>query len=161
MVDRTACAWLIRRFIDPSARFRFVSGGGYRPGRGEIRFDMAGAEFTHDGERCTFEVLLERFRLRDSALRSIAEIVHDLDLEDSRFGRPETAGVGRMILGLALSTADDTVRLKQGAALLDGLYQSFRKSGHRLGPLPGKPGGTSAGAPNRISSRKGVGRSAP
>jgi hypothetical protein len=127
MVDRIASAWLIRRFIDPSARLKFVSGHGYRPRPGEFRFDMANAEFTHEGERCTFEVLLERFRLRDSALRCVGEIVHDLDLEDERYQRPETSGLGRMIVGIALGTPDDTARITRGTTVLDGLYQSFRR----------------------------------
>jgi hypothetical protein len=129
MVDRMASAWLIRRFIDPGARFKFVTGRGYRPGRSEIRFDMAGAEFTHADGRCTFEVLLDRFRLRDSALRPIGEMVHDLDLADQRYGRPETSGLGRMVTGIALSTPDDGARLQQGAMVFDGLYESFRKPG--------------------------------
>jgi len=126
-VDRIACAWLIRRFIDPGARFRFVTGRARKPVRGEVRFDMPGAEFTHVGDACTFEVLLDRFRLRDSSLRCIAELVHDLDLEDGRFGRPETAGLGRMIVGIALSTLDDATRIAQGSTVFDGLYASFRR----------------------------------
>jgi hypothetical protein len=127
MVDRITSAWLIRRFIDPSARFKFVTGRGYRHGAGEIRFDMAGAEFTHKADHCTFEVLLERFQLRDSALRPIAEIVHDLDLEDEKYGRPEAAGVGRLIVGLAIAKQSDEVRLAQGASVCDNLYESFRR----------------------------------
>jgi hypothetical protein len=127
MVDRVASAWLIRRFIDRDARFRFVTGRAPKPARGEPRFDMAGAEFTHVGDRCTFEVLLERFSLRDSALRAIAEMVHDLDFEDARFKRPETSGLGRMIVGMALATTDDTERLLRGASMFDGLYESFKK----------------------------------
>ncbi len=127
MVDRIASAWLIRRFIDPAARFKFVAGRGYRPGRGEIRFDMSGAEFTHEGGRCSFEVLVERFGLTEPALRPIAEIVHDLDLEDARYGREETAGIGRMIVGLALASDRDEVRIAQGKAVFDTLYQSFRR----------------------------------
>jgi hypothetical protein len=130
MVDRIASAWLVRRFLDDKARFKFVPGRGYRPGASEIRFDMAGAEFTHEGGRCTFEVLVERFRLRDSALKPIAEIVHDLDLEDGRYARAETAGVGRMIVGLAIAEKSDEARLAQGAALLDSLYESFRRRIH-------------------------------
>ena len=125
MVDRIASSWLIRKFIDPSARFRFVAARGYKPARGELRFDMAGAEFTHEGDRCTFEVLLERFAIRDSALRCVAEIVHDLDLEDAKYARPEAAGVGRMIVGLALANAKDEARVIQGGAFFDNLYASF------------------------------------
>ncbi len=127
MVDRIASAWLIRRFIDPSAVFKFVDARGYRIGRGEIPFDMAGAEFTHKNGNCTFEVLVECFRLRDSGLRPIAEIVHDLDLENGKYGRPEAAGVDRMILGLAIAKQSDPVRLAQGGAMFENLYESFRK----------------------------------
>jgi hypothetical protein len=128
MVDRIASAWLIRRFIDSQARFRFAPGHGYKPRPQEIRFDMAEAEFTHEGGRCTFEVLLERFQLRDSALTALSEMVHDLDLEDARYSRPETSGLGRMIVGIALASSDDVVRLAQGATVLEGLYQSFRST---------------------------------
>src|SRR5262249_7958737 len=97
-----------------------------RPRRGEICFARAGAEFTHEGGRCTFETLVERFQLRDSALTALGEMVHDLDLEDARFRRPETSGLGRMIVGIALASPGDEVRLTQGATVLGGLYQSFR-----------------------------------
>jgi len=127
MVDRIASAWLIRRFIDPRSRFKFVPARGYRARDGEIRFDMAGAEFTHEDGRCTFEVLMERFHLRDSGLKPIAEIVHDLDLKDDRFKRPEAAGVDRMIVGLAVARHDDETRLVQGATLFENLYESFRR----------------------------------
>jgi hypothetical protein len=88
---------------------------------------MAGAEFTHQGGRCTFEVLIERFHLRDSALQPIAEIVHDLDLEDGKYHRPEAAGVDRMIVGLAIARQNDESRLAQGATLFENLYESFRR----------------------------------
>lgn len=127
MVDRIASAWLIRRFVDPKAEFKFVSARGYKPNPGEIRFDMTGAEFTHQGDHCTFEVLVERFRLRDSALKPLAEIVHDLDLADSKYGRPEAAGVERMIVGLAIAEKRDETRLVQGAAVFENLYESFRR----------------------------------
>src|SRR5262249_15070520 len=84
-VDRMASAWLIRRFIDPAARFKFVSARGYEPEKGELRFDMFEAEFTHEGDRCTFEVLLQRLKLTDAALRPIGEIFEYIDLNDSQF----------------------------------------------------------------------------
>jgi len=127
MVDRIASAWLIRRFVDLKAEFKFVSGRGYKPRAGELRFDMAGAEFTHVDDHCTFETLVERFRLRDSALRPLAEIVHELDLEDGKYSRPEAAGVGRMIVGLAIAKQSDETRLAQGAMVFDNLYESFRR----------------------------------
>src|SRR5262245_19715119 len=88
-IDRIASACLIRRFIDPEARFKFVSGEGYRPKEGELRFDMFEAEFTHEGDKCTFEVLLDRCGLKDAALRAIAEIIHDIDLKDGKFRSEE------------------------------------------------------------------------
>lgn len=140
MVDRIASAWLIRRFIDPAARFRFVGVRGYRHVRGELRFDMAGAEFTHSEDRCTFEVLVERFRLHEPGLPPIAQIVHDLDLKDGRFGRPEAAGLDRLIVGIALTSSNDEARLVQGAALFDSLYESFRKHEKRdLTPRVARP----------------------
>ncbi len=125
-VDRIASAWLIRRFIDPAATFRFVAARRFRPEAGEVRFDMFDGEYTHEGDRCTFEVLLERFDLtRDRALRAIADIVHDIDLKDDQYRRPETAGVARLLDALVASTADDAARLERGAQLFGDLYDSF------------------------------------
>ena len=124
-VDRIASAWLIRRFIDPGARFKFVPGTGYRPQVGELRFDMFEGEFTHLGDRCTFEVMLGHAGLADPALRAIGEIIHDIDLKDDKYGRVETAGVRSLIAGIAASSADDEHRLARGSALLDDLYSSF------------------------------------
>ena len=135
-VDRIASAWLIRRFIDPEARFRFVPGNGYHPQPGEIRFDMFEAEFTHEGNCCTFEVLSKRFALDDPALRLIAEIIHDIDLKDSKFGREEVPGITSLISGIALAHKKDEIRLQRGAALLDDLYAYFRRQGDGSAPRP-------------------------
>ena len=121
-VDRMASAWLIRKFIDPQARFKFVPAKGYEPQGGEVRFDMFEAEFTHEGDLCTFEVLLERFGLAEPALGSIAEIVHDVDVKDAKYGREEAPGVGQVVAGIAAAHADDEARLERGAALFDDLY---------------------------------------
>jgi hypothetical protein len=121
-VDRMASAWLIRRFIDPDARFKFVPAKGYRPAEGELRFDMFEAEFTHEGELCTFEVLVQRFGLRDPALRAIAEIVHDIDVKDAKYGREEAPGIGQVVAGIAAAHPEDEARLARGAALFDDLY---------------------------------------
>jgi len=125
-VDRIASAWLIRRFIDPEARFAFVASTRHRPRPGEVRFDMFEAEYTHEADRCTFEVLLERFGLRDAALGAIAEVVHDIDLKDEKYGRAETPGVAAVLEGIAATTRDDHARLERGAALFDGLYAALR-----------------------------------
>jgi hypothetical protein len=124
-IDRIASAWLIRRFIDQGASFKFVPSSGYQPEPGELRFDMFEGEFTHRGDRCTFEVLLGHAALSDPALGAIGEIVHDIDLKDDKYGRAETAGVKSLIAGIATPGADDEQRLARGAVLLDGLYDSF------------------------------------
>jgi len=126
-VDRMASAWLIRRFIDPNARFKFVPAKGYQPQPGEIRFDMYEAEFTHEGDRCTFEVLIERVGLSDPGLRPIAEIVHDIDLRDAKFAREETPGIERLIAGIAMAHKDDETRLSRGTAVFDDLYEYFSR----------------------------------
>ncbi|HKY59895.1 MAG TPA: chromate resistance protein ChrB domain-containing protein [Gemmatimonadota bacterium] len=126
-VDRTASAWLVRRFIDPDAHFKFVEPSGYRPEEGELRFDMFDGEFTHEGERCTFETLLERFGLAgDPGLAAIAEIVHDLDLKEKRYDRAEAPGVASILAGIARRHQDDVARIERGAALFDDLYENFR-----------------------------------
>ena len=86
-VDRIASAWLIKRFIDREAKLKFVPPKGYSPADGEIRFDMFEAEYTHEGDHCTFEVLARRFEVSDPAVTAIAEVVHDIDVRDGKFGR--------------------------------------------------------------------------
>ncbi len=124
-VDRIASAWLIRRFIDEGARFKFVAGKGYVPEPGELRFDMFEGEFTHQGDRCTFEVLIAHTGLADPALAAIGEIIHDIDLKDDKYGREEAAGIRTLIAGIASSHNDDEQRLTRGAAVLDDLYRYF------------------------------------
>ena len=126
-VDRMASAWLIKRFLDPEARFKFVTARGYQPEKGELRFDMFEAEFTHEGDRCTFEVLLRRLKLTDAALRPISEIIHDIDLKDGKFGRPETPGIERLITGICTAHKDDEMRLARASAMFDDLHGSFSR----------------------------------
>ena len=130
-IDRIACAWLIRRFIDKQPTFKFVSARGYAPAPREIRFDMFDAEFTHDGELCSFEVMLRAFDLKDPALRALGEVIHDVDLKDSKFGRDETPGVDHLITGIAWLHGEDEARLEHGGAVFDALHNYFlrRKSG--------------------------------
>jgi hypothetical protein len=125
-VDRIASAWLIRRFIDARAEFRFVAGKTYRPAKGEVRFDMYEAEYTHEADRCTFEIILLRAGLRDRALRAVGEIVHDIDCKDGKFEREEASGVAAMLRGLVRTYSDDATRLERGGALFDQLYASLR-----------------------------------
>ena len=130
-MDRIASGWLIRRFIDPDANFRFVAEEGYEPERGELRFDMYEGEFTHEGERCTFETLLVRFGLSGPGLSEIGEVVHDLDFKDEKFGRPEAAGIAGLIDGLGAAHPDDEARLQAAMPIMDALLAGFRKAGDR------------------------------
>lgn len=124
-VDRIACAWLIRRFIDPEAQFKFVDGRSYAPAVNELRFDMVDAEFTHETDRCSFETLLLRAGLvDDDALVAIGEIIHDLDIGDAKFNRPETSGLGAMLSGVCASTDDDLQRISQASEAL-GQFHAF------------------------------------
>ena len=127
-VDRIASAWLIRRFIDSKATFKFVPSRGYAPRAGELRFDMFKAEYTHEGDRCTFQTLLGRFGIRDRALTALGEIVHDIDCKDERFGRPETRGVATLVRGIVENNARDADRVTRGEAVFDDLYASLRKA---------------------------------
>ena len=125
-VDRMACAWLIRRFIDPDAHFKFVDSRHYDPVLGELRFDMVDAEFTHEGDRCSFETLLLRANLTDDpALVAIGEIIHELDIGDGKFARPETAGVGAMLSGVCASTDDDLQRIAMASDALNQFHAFF------------------------------------
>ncbi|HKD11486.1 MAG TPA: chromate resistance protein ChrB domain-containing protein [Thermoanaerobaculia bacterium] len=132
-IDRIASAWLIRRFLDPKARFRFIDPKEPRR-KNEIRFDMVGGDYTHEGDRCTFETLLGLIDSRDRALAQIGEIVHDIDLKDDKFDRSEAAGVDRLITGILLSNPTDERRIEHGRAIFDELYESFRQRN----PIPTK-----------------------
>ncbi|HET6922414.1 MAG TPA: chromate resistance protein ChrB domain-containing protein [Anaeromyxobacteraceae bacterium] len=133
-VDRMASAWLIRRFIDPGATFKFVPAKGTLPGKGELRFDMFEAEFTHEGDLCTFEVLLRRFGLADPALRQLAEVVHDVDVKDGKYGREEAPGLAQLVAGIAAAHASDEDRLARGSALFDDLHAGYRAAPRRRDP---------------------------
>jgi hypothetical protein len=133
-VDRIASAWAIRRFVDPQATFAFASPP--EKVKGAIPFDYPGVEFGHQGEDCTFEILLKRFGLKDRALHILAEIVHDADLKDAKFGRDEAKGVDVLIKGLAATIADDQLLLAEGLRLFDALYAGCGKHerSRRTGP---------------------------
>jgi hypothetical protein len=134
-VDRMASAWLIRRFVDPGARFGFVADREAAV-RDAVPFDMFGVEFTHRGEHCTFETLCASFGIRDAAVNRIAGIVHDLDLKDRRFGAPEAPAVGTVIDGLQRSFDGDERLLEEGIVLFEALYRAFAHQGRRVGPRP-------------------------
>lgn len=124
-VDRIASAWLIRRFIDPAARFRFIDPHSEEPRGGDLTFDMVNADFTHEEDRCTFETLVRLHRPKDAALQRIAEVVHDIDIKDGKFGRPEAKGIDQVLQGLLIASPTDESRLERGFTLFDDLLQSF------------------------------------
>jgi hypothetical protein len=126
-VDRIASAWLIKRFIDSEAKLKFVPPKGYSPLDGELRFDMFEAEYTHEGDCCTFEVLARWFQIGDAAVLAIAEVIHDIDVHDGKFGRPETPGIERLVNGIALTQPDDEARIALGSQLFDALYEAWRR----------------------------------
>ena len=129
-VDRMASAWLIRRFIDPAATFVFAPAGADLGDA--VRFDMYEGDFTHEGDLCTFEVLLRRFSLsRERALRAIAEMVHDLDVKDDRYQRPETPGLAAMLEGIIARHPEDLQRITESLVVFDSLYQHFKGKARR------------------------------
>lgn len=143
-VDRMSSAWLIRRFIDPQARFGFAADRQALPD-GSIPFDMFGVAFSHHGHHCTFETLCSVFGIRNEAVRRVGAIVHDLDLKDERFGASEAPTVAAMIDGLQLANGDDDRLLAEGMTLFESLYRSFEQSTRLAGPrplarLPKRPG---------------------
>jgi hypothetical protein len=126
-VDRIASAWLIRRFIDPDARFEFVRGHDHPAAPGQLRFDMFEGDFTHEGDLCTFEVLLRRFGLEEPALARLGQLVHDIDLKDGKFQHAETPGIDHLIAGIAMRHKDDEARIRDGGAAFEALYEFYRR----------------------------------
>lgn len=124
-IDRVACAWLIRGFIDPKAILKFAANAGSIAGG--IPFDYAHGEFSHHGEDCTFETLVARFGIADKALRTIGEMVHDADLEDEKFQRRECIGLDRILKGWAKRGMPDEEILLRGGNCFDGLYAFLRR----------------------------------
>ncbi|MGE5751550.1 MAG: chromate resistance protein ChrB domain-containing protein, partial [Nitrospirota bacterium] len=124
-VDRMASAWLIKRFIDPKASFSFIDERDVASlDNPMVGFDVRGAAFTHVGELCTFEVLIKSFGIKDKVVKKIAEIVHDLDVKDDKYGKPEAAGVEDILAGIRKTAKNDADGLERGMAAFEMLYQS-------------------------------------
>lgn len=127
-IDRIACAWLIRRFIAPDAKFAF-----FDPDRtlraGQVPFDMPDVEFGHHASDCTFETLMRRFNIADAGVLSLSRVVHDLDLKEARHGMPECAAVSRLVDGLRATYEKDADLLEHGIVLIEALYRSFAAEG--------------------------------
>lgn len=127
-VDRMSSAWLIRRFVDPHARFGFAPDLEHLPSAEAVPFDMFGVEFSHQADGCTFETLCRVFGIQDQAVGRIAAVVHDLDLKDGRFGAPEAGAIGALIDGLQLATAEDDLLLERGITMFESLYLAFTQA---------------------------------
>lgn len=125
-MDRTACIWLIRRHIDPGAEFHFFRDAVEAPQEAEL-FDVAGVRLSHRGDDCSFETFLQEYGLDDPVLSEISEIVHDADLMDDRYGRPESEGLDAVIRGMQLSLPDDEALSRHTDAIFDGLYEYLRR----------------------------------
>ena len=124
-IDRAGSAWLIRRFIDPKVVFIFDMDLASHPDA--LPFDMAETGFSHRGEDCTFETLVKTFGIKEPAVRQIAEMVHDADLEDGKFKRCECIGINNVLSGWAKSSMTDAELLTKGMDCFEGLYRSLRK----------------------------------
>ncbi len=125
-IDRAACAWLIRRFVDPDAAFLFVADHADVP-EDATPFDMRGVELSHHGSDCTFETILRRHDLSDPVLWRLAQIVHEADIDDALYDAPEAAGLDVALRGLSLVGADEQT-LAVSAVVFDGLYEFYRRS---------------------------------
>jgi len=132
-IDRAACAWLVRRFVDPDAEFVFVSDPADVPADA-TPFDLRGVELGHHGSRCSFETILLRYDLTDPVLSRIGQIVHEADLDDGRFDAPEAPGLDVILRGLSM-IGDDEATLAVSGPVFDGLYEYFRRS-YLLGREP-------------------------
>lgn len=126
-IDRAACAWLIHRFVDPSAEFTFVTDPAEVPSDA-TPFDMRGAELGHHHGNCSFETILRRYDLTaDAALSRIAEIIHEADLDDERFDAPEAPGLDVVLRGLSM-IGDDEHTMTVTGPVFDGLYEYYRRA---------------------------------
>ncbi|MDT7698204.1 MAG: hypothetical protein QOJ30_529 [Pseudonocardiales bacterium] len=125
-IDRAACAWLLRRFVDTEAEFVFI-GDPVEVPDGATPFDMRGVALGHQGPDCTFETILRRYDLDDPVLWKLAEAVHEADLEDDRFDAPEAPGLDAILRGLSM-TLDDSAVLAVSGPMFDGLYEYFRRA---------------------------------
>jgi hypothetical protein len=147
-IDRLASAWLIRHFIDPASRFGFFAERDGAP-RDAVTFDTYGGTFTHEGEDCTFEVLVRRFGIDDPALRPLAEVIHDADLKDDKFGRLEHVGLDAIIRGLVETIPDDQALAIAAFPIFAALRASLASSPEPERPSPTKARRGKAGRPTR------------
>ncbi|HWY39936.1 MAG TPA: chromate resistance protein ChrB domain-containing protein [Chthoniobacterales bacterium] len=119
-IDRVGSAWLIRKFIDPGAKFIFAKAPSAN--RRAVSFDMLDGDFTHRDDDCTFETLLKGFTIRDKTVHKIGQMIHDADLDDEKFERIECVGVDRVLKGWGKEGLSDQEILRRGWQCFDALY---------------------------------------
>ena len=125
-IDRAACAWLIRRFIDQDAEFVFVADADAIP-PGATGFDIGGVDLSHHASDCSFETILRRYDLDDPVLWRVAMIVHEADLGDERYDAPEAPGFDVALRGLSMILSDAETLALTGP-LFDGVYEYHRRA---------------------------------
>jgi len=124
-VDRMACAWLIKKFIDKDAKFQFIDETEIKNiPQNAVVFDIRGAEFTHVKDLCTFEVMVKSFAIKDNAVKKIAEIVHEIDINDGKYNNPEVSGIEDILSGIKKTVKDDLQILEKGAGIFELIYQT-------------------------------------
>ncbi|MDP3297030.1 MAG: chromate resistance protein [Thermodesulfovibrionia bacterium] len=124
-VDRMASAWLVKKFIDIKAVFKFIDEKDLGTlDKDSVAFDIRRGEFTHSGDMCTFEVLIKAFGLKDKALKKIAEVVHELDIKDDKYKNPEAKGIEDILMGIRKTAKDDAEILEKGMVVFEMLYAS-------------------------------------
>lgn len=128
-IDRTACAWVLRRFVDADATFAFAADAESARALGGTPFDMRGVELGHHEGRCSFETILHRYQLTDPALQEIGAMVHDADLDDEKFSSPEAPGLDAIVRGLGLVIRDDHELLRFTDRIFEGLYAWVQRAG--------------------------------
>jgi hypothetical protein len=124
-IDRVGSAWLIRKFIDPKAKFAFAP----KPpaNRSAVTFDMLDGDFSHQGDDCTFETLHKQFRIDDKVVCKIGEMIHDADVDDEKFERTECIGIDHVLKGWAREGLPDQEILRRGLQCFDALYAFLRR----------------------------------
>jgi hypothetical protein len=125
-IDRAACAWLIRRHVDPDAEFVFIGDPSELP-TDATGFDMRGVDLSHHGGDCSFETILRRYDLHDPVLWKLAAIVHEADLDDERYDAPEAPGLDTVLRGLSMICTDTQI-LELTGPMFDGLYEFHRRA---------------------------------
>jgi hypothetical protein len=130
-VDRMACAWLIRKHIDPKAEFVFVPEGRKDLPAGAEPFDIPGVRLSHHGGHCSFYAMVREYKLKDPILKRVARIIDEADTVQEALVEPSAAGLDLICTGIRLTSADDQEAIERGTMIYDGLYAALTKEAER------------------------------